>query len=141
MLWRLVSLFLFLTIATGNVVAVFSYLEVGKRDACCSKVSVSKTQEKQSCSTACCAQGKSPIGSPVAKLCCDTTCGEHNNSDTLLQPETPKPIPFPNLLSATPVLPNWSFLEKLFITTKFLDKAFLYNQPTELYLHNSAFLI
>jgi hypothetical protein len=110
MLWRLVSLFLLLAISTGNITAVYSYLQVGKQDACCSSKSVSEANK--SCSMACCAQGKSPIGSPS-----------------------------PNISFITIPLSNWSFLEKLLVTSKFLESNFFYSQPTEIYLQNSAFLI
>jgi len=138
MLWRLVSLFLLLAISTGNITAVFSYLQVGKQDVCCSSKSV--PEANKSCSMACCAQGKSPIGSPVAKLCCDTTCGGHNSSDAGSQAENSRQVPSPNISCIIVALPNWPFLEKL-LTTKFLEKAFLYYQPSELYLQNSALLI
>ncbi len=142
MLWQLVSLFLLLTIFAGNVVASFSYLKVGTQDTCCHNVGVSESQEKQNCSMACCVQGKSPIGSPAAKLCCDTTCGGNNSSDSPSHPDNPSQIPSPSSSCITVILPtNRSSLEKLLISTKFLEKAFLYSQPTELYLQNSAFLI
>ena len=141
MLWRLVSLCLLLSISAGNVVASFSYFKIENQDTCCQKVSVSQSQEKQSCSMACCAQGKSLIGSPVAKLCCDATCGGHNSSDAPSQAQNNKQIPSPNISCITIPLPNRSFLEKLLTTTKFLEKALLYLQPPELYLQNSALLI
>lgn len=143
MLWRLVSFLLLLTISTGNMVASFSYFNVEKQDTCCQKVSVSQipSQEKQNCSMACCAQGKSPIGSPVSKLCCSATCGQNNNGEEPSSPENNRQVPSPNISCITIALPNWSLLEKLLTTTKFLEKAFLYLQPSELYLQNSALLI
>lgn len=139
MLCRLVSLFLLLAISTGNITAVFSYLQVGKQDVCCSSKSVSEANK--SCSMACCAQGKSPIGSPAAKLCCDTTCGEHDGGDAGSQPENSRQVPSPNISFIIIPLSNWSFLEKLLVTSKFLESNFFYSQPTEIYLQNSAFLI
>lgn len=141
MMWRVVSLFLLLVIATGNLVASFSFLKMEMKDSCCSKVTSSEKKEKQSCSMACCAQGNSPIGSPVAKACCENVCGGHNSDTAGLQFENVRQIPSPCISSITISVPSKLLLEHLLASTKFLEKTFLYYQPTELYLQTSALLI
>lgn len=141
MLWRVVSLFLLLVIATGNLAASFSFLKMEMGDSCCSKASTSDKKEKQSCSMACCAQGKSPIGSPVAKACCENVCGGHSSDTAGLQFENVRQIPSPCVSSITVSLPSRLLLEYLLANSKFLEKTFPYYQPTELYLQTSALLI
>lgn len=141
MMWRLVSLFLLLVIATGNLAASFSFLKMEVGDSCCSKVSQSEKKEKQGCSMACCAQGTSPIGSPVAKACCENVCGGHNSDTAGLQFENVRQIPSPCVSSIIISVPSRLLLEQLLINSKFLEKTFLYYQPTELYLQTSALLI
>ncbi len=139
MIWRVVSLFLLLTIATGNLAASFSFIKMGSSG--CSKESVAEKDQNQACSMACCAQGKSPVGSPVAKVCCENVCGGHNSDTAGLQLENIRQIPSPSVSSITISVSSSLLLEKLLAHTKFLEKTFLYHQPTELYLHNSVFLI
>lgn len=139
MMWRVVSLFLLLVIATGNLAASFSFLKMEIGDSCCNKVSTS--EKKQSCSMACCAQGKSPIGSPVAKACCENVCGSHNSDTAGLQFENVRQLPSHVVSSITVSVPSRSLLAQLLTDTKFLEKTFFYYQPTELYLQTSALLI
>ncbi len=139
MLWRLVSLLLLLTIATGNLVATFSFIKM--EDSCCTKESASEKGQKQSCSMACCNQGKSPLGSPVAKACCENVCGRHDSDTAGLKFENVRQIPSPYISSIIVSVPSRSLLEQLLSTNKFLEKTFLYHQPTELYIQTSAFLI
>lgn len=95
------------------------------------------------CEATCCSQAQSPLGLPVAKLCCEVVCGmsplqmpakqpEEFKSSHLPQPTTItlKTDSFKQLLSQ--VLPNFRNLSGSFP---------LESDPPALYLQNSAFLI
>lgn len=141
MLWRLISLLFLLIVAGENLAASFSFSYSETTNPCCHKAISPETHEKQSCSMACCAQGKSPLGSPVAKVCCDTKCGGHSSDNSGAQPESVKQTPAPSLSFLFISLPNWLLLDKFFPPGRFPEQPSSYSQPTELYLHNSTLLI
>lgn len=141
MLWRLISLLLLLIVAGENLAASISFSYSETTNTCCHKALTSEKQEDQHCSMACCAQGKAPLGSPVAKVCCETKCGGHSSDNSGAQPENIRQTPAPSLSFLIDSLPNWLLLDKFSPPRRFPERPPSYSQPTELYLHNSTLLI
>jgi len=90
---------------------------------------------------ACCKQAQSPSGSSVAKLCCETVCGE-STGGTPITPSGAVPQPqAPALHVEVPNIASVNLLPAVDLSARSANYSLLYHSPPDLYLHNSVFLI
>ena len=102
------------------------------------------TQREGGCDEmACCALGKSPTGSVAAMVCCELICGESTGGSQFNFP--------PQLLvlapaavthrASTPLSLDSESTNAFSVFLKSADNALLAQDPPDLYLANSTFLI
>ena len=115
---------------------------------------IGKIQNRKTATTCCClkknsssarscrAQANTSLGSPVAKLCCKTVCGEQSGEPDGIQPQTTgqqnliAPIANAEIVPAKPALPAG-----LLDPYHSVYNSSFYSNPPALYLHHSSFLI
>jgi hypothetical protein len=91
----------------------------------------------------CCALASSPVGSPAARLCCETVCGK-KTSDV---PSTPPSSITAALIPAVPVATiRVEALDALLAITvpvalKSVEESVAHQDPPEVYLRKATFLI
>jgi hypothetical protein len=121
-------------LVASTVLAVFVGLIVAGAFTC---------DGKRDAPNCCCAQADSPMGSPAAKLCCETVCGK-KTSDV---PSTP-----PASMTATliPALPIAEIRVEPFdagvaaatpVALKSVERAVAHQDPPEVFLRKATFLI
>lgn len=145
MLRRIAALLMVLLIAgqalAGGIVCGIDALSNGSDSA--SEMSCPMQGEGECDEMACCALGKSPTGSVAAMVCCELICGEstggaHFNFTPLLLAIAP---PVVTHRASTFQSLNSESASAFSVFLKSADNALLAQDPPDLFLTNSTFLI
>lgn len=90
---------------------------------------------------ACCVQGHSPSGSAVAMVCCQTACGESTSGAQIETPQLQQLSLPPATALRLPVFDVQALDDLVSVLSHQANASLLYQNPPDLFLLNSSFLI